>query len=74
MMMRRLGLTTMAAAASMRGIGDSTSWQSPDAKLMEVPKQRAGASRSKGSAKEASSKRSKSKDSGKQSGRDSKAH
>jgi hypothetical protein len=28
MMMRRLGLTTMAAAASMRGIGDSTSWQS----------------------------------------------
>jgi hypothetical protein len=74
MMMRRLGLTTMAAAASMRGIGDSTPWKSPDAKLMEVPKQRTGASRGKGSAKDSSSKRSKSKDSGKQSGHDSKAH
>jgi hypothetical protein len=73
MMMRRLGLTTMAAAASMRGIGDSTSWQSVGAKLTQVPKQQAGASRGKGSAKESGSKRSKSKDSGKQSGRDSKA-
>jgi hypothetical protein len=72
MMMRRLGLTTMAAAASMRGVGDSTSWQSVGAKLMEVPKSRTGASRGKGSAKDSSSKRSKSKDGGKQSGRDSK--
>jgi hypothetical protein len=52
----------------------TTLWKSPDAKLMEVPKQRTGASRGKGSAKDSSSKRSKSKDSGKQSGRDSKAH